>query len=90
MILATPQALWLLALLPPLVWLGWPRQRFRRRRDSVSLVLRALILLCVVLALAGVQVSQSADRLAVVFLVDVSDSLGQELREEQLAWWRRP
>ncbi len=86
MILATPQALWLLALLPPLVWLGWPRQRFRRRRDSVSLVLRALILLCVVLALAGVQVSQSADRLAVVFLVDVSDSLGQELREEQLAW----
>ena len=86
MILATPLALWLLLLLPPLVWLGWPRQRFRRARDAASTILRVLILLCIVLALSGVQLSQSADRLAVVFLVDVSDSLGPELQEAQLAW----
>lgn len=86
MTLATPQALFLLLLLPPLVWLGWPRQRFRRARDALGTLLRVLILLCIVLALAGAQVSQSADRLAVVFLVDVSDSLGPELQEAQLAW----
>ena len=86
MILATPLALWLLLLLPPLIWLGWPRQRFRRARDAASTILRVLILLCIVLALSGVQLSQSADRLAVVFLVDVSDSLGPELQEAQLAW----
>ena len=86
MMLATPLALWLLLLLPPLVWLGWPRQRFRRARDTASTILRVLILLCIVLALSGVQLSQSADRLAVVFLVDVSDSLGPELQEAQLAW----
>ncbi|MCY3718175.1 MAG: VWA domain-containing protein [Anaerolineaceae bacterium] len=86
MTLLTPQALLLLALAAPLVWLGWPQQRFRRARDAFSLGLRLLILLCIVLALSGLQVSQSADRLAVVFLVDVSDSLGPELEEEQLAW----
>ena len=86
MTLATPQALWLLLLLPPLVWLGWPRQRFRRARDATSLALRILLLLCLVLALSGAQVSRSSDRLAVVFLVDVSDSLGPELQDEQLAW----
>ena len=86
MSLATPQALWLLLLLPPLVWLGWPRQRFRRARDATSLALRVLLLLCLVLALSGARVSRSSDRLAVVFLVDVSDSLGPELQDEQLAW----
>lgn len=86
MTLLTPQALLLLALAAPLVWLGWPRQRFRRARDAFSLALRLLILLCIVLALGGLQISQAADRLAVVFLVDVSDSLGPELEEEQLAW----
>ncbi len=86
MSLTTPLALWLLLLLPPLVWLGWPRQRFRRARDAVSTILRILILLCIVLALSGARVSQSADRLAVVFLIDVSDSLGPDLQEAQLAW----
>ncbi len=86
MTLTTPQALWLLFLLPPLVWLGWPRQRFRRTRDAFSTLLRVMILLCIVLALSGAQLSQAADRLAVVFLIDVSDSLGPDLQEAQLAW----
>ena len=86
MTLATPNALLLLLLLPPLLWLGWPRQRFRRARDATATLLRALLLLCIVLALSGAQLSQSADRLAVVFLIDVSDSLGPELQEAQLAW----
>jgi Mg-chelatase subunit ChlD len=41
-----------------------------------------MIVTLVVLALSGVQISQSADRLAVVFLVDVSDSMGSTAQEE--------
>lgn len=85
---STPLALVLLVALPFTIYLGWPRQRFRRRRDSFSLALRVIILLLLVLALAGTQVVQSADRLAVVFLVDASDSLGQAAREAQLEYLR--
>lgn len=41
----------------------------------MSLGLRLLILLLLILSLAGTQVVQAADRLAVVFLVDASDSI---------------
>ncbi len=85
---STPLALVLLLALPFTIYLGWPRQRFRRRRDSFSLALRVIILLLLVLALAGTQVVQSADRLAVVFLVDASDSMGQTAREAQLDYLR--
>ncbi len=83
-----PLALILLLALPVVFYLGWPRQYYRRARDISSLVLRTLIVLCVVLALAGVQISQSADRLAVVFLIDVSDSLGPDVQEQQLEYVR--
>ena len=78
MTLTTPLALLLLLLVPVIVYLGWPRNRFRRTRDITSLILRVTIVTLLVLALAGVQVAQSADRLAVVFLVDVSDSVNSD------------
>jgi uncharacterized membrane protein len=81
---ASPYTLLLLIPILAFVWyIGWPRYPFRRRRDLSSLFLRTIILVMIVLALAGFQIIQQVDRLAVVFLVDASDSVGTELREAQ-------
>jgi uncharacterized membrane protein len=72
---ATPIALVLLVVLPFFIWLGLPRVAHRRRRDTISLILRCSIVVLIVLGLAGLQTVQTADRLAVVFLVDASDSI---------------
>ncbi|MCA9928610.1 MAG: VWA domain-containing protein, partial [Anaerolineales bacterium] len=75
----TPLALLLLLLLPYFVWLGRPRKTaVRRWREWTSLVLRLLILSLLVLSLAGTQIVRAADELAVVFLVDASDSISPE------------
>jgi uncharacterized membrane protein len=84
----TPLALVLLLCLPFIVFVGWPRQRYRRTRDTISLALRSLIIVLLVLTLAGTQSVQSADRLAVVYLLDVSDSMGQEAQAEAIAYIR--
>src|SRR5690606_14106553 len=77
----TPLALLLLLSLPYFVWLGRPRSRARRHlRQWASLILRLLIVALIVLSLAGAQIVRAADELAVVFLVDASDSI----RDEQL------
>ncbi len=77
MIFTTPSALLLLlAILPVVGYLGFPRNRFRRVRDSASVGLRFLLFILLVMALAGAQLVQSANRSAVVFLIDASDSVG--------------
>lgn len=87
--LATPSAGLLLFIFLPLVWyIGFPRHAFRRRRDSISLMLRTVMVVLLVLALAGLQNVQAVDRLAVVFLVDVSDSMGTAAQDRQLAYIR--
>ncbi|GAB4513220.1 MAG: VWA domain-containing protein [Anaerolineae bacterium] len=86
MTLTTPLALVLLIALPLVIYIGWPRNRFRRVRDIGSLLLRVLIITLLVFALAGVQIVQSADRLAVVFLVDVSDSMGAAAQDAAFAY----
>ncbi|MBN2470602.1 MAG: VWA domain-containing protein [Anaerolineae bacterium] len=75
MTFTTPFALVLLLLLPAIAYIGWPRLAFRRRRDAASLALRLLIVLLIVLGLAGLHITRAAEQLAVVFLVDVSDSM---------------
>ncbi|WP_119072429.1 VWA domain-containing protein [Aggregatilinea lenta] len=75
-----PGALWLLLLLPLLAVIGWPRVTYRRRRDTLSLAVRLLLVALLIVGLAGIQVQQTADNLAVVFLVDVSDSVTPQLR----------
>jgi uncharacterized membrane protein len=85
----TPLALVLLVALPIVIYLGWPRLRYRRSRDTISLILRGLILILLVLALAGAQWVQSANKLAVVFLMDVSDSVGQAAQESQIEFIRQ-
>ncbi|HEX2623081.1 MAG TPA: VWA domain-containing protein, partial [Phototrophicaceae bacterium] len=72
----TPLALLLLICIPAIIFVGFPRQRFRRSRDLTSLTLRVAMVTLLVLALAGVQIVRSAERLAVIFLVDTSDSVG--------------
>lgn len=85
--LATPSALLLLLIFLPMVWyIGRPRHAFRRHRDIISLVLRSTIVILLVLVLAGLQMVQSVDRLAVIFLVDVSDSMGTRAQDDQLAY----
>ncbi|NJN53553.1 MAG: hypothetical protein HC804_01645 [Anaerolineae bacterium] len=63
----TSLALLLLLAIPFIAWVGWPRGQVRRWRDWVSLGLRLLIVLLLALALAGTQLVQANDTLAVVF-----------------------
>ena len=89
MLLTAPHLALLLLILLPIVWyIGFPRHAFRRRRDASSLLLRSLIILLLVLALAGLQNVQAVERLAVVFLVDASDSMGGGAKEVQLNFIR--
>lgn len=72
-----PVFLWLLLLLPLFVGLGWPeRARPDYRQRWVALLLRSLVLVGLVLALAGAQLERSIDRITTVFVLDVSDSVG--------------
>lgn len=88
MTFTTPLALLLFLALLPVFYLGWPRLSYRRLRDTTSLILRVIIVSLVVLALAGMQVVRAADRLAVVFLVDVSDSVSPAAQEQELEYVR--
>ncbi|MCP4360157.1 MAG: VWA domain-containing protein [Chloroflexi bacterium] len=75
----TPLALLLLLAIPFIIWLGRPRPGIRGRwRDWVSVGMRVLIVLLLALALAGTQFVQANDTLAVVFLMDASDSVSSE------------
>ena len=57
-------------------------------RRRLSLALRTIILSALVLALAGFQLVGPVDRLTTVFVVDLSDSVGQAGRESALAFLR--
>ncbi len=83
MTFATPVALLLLLALPAAALIGWPRRRFQRARGWVSLLIRLLILALVVLALAGASLVRAGDQLAVVFLLDRSDSMDEAARQAQ-------
>lgn len=82
----TPIALLLLLVIVPVViYVGWPRLRYRRVRDTISTALRTVIVVLLVLSMAGAQAVQPADKLAVIFLVDVSDSVGTTASESAIA-----
>ncbi|MBN1562204.1 MAG: VWA domain-containing protein [Anaerolineae bacterium] len=82
-----PNALFLLLLLPVVVAIGWPRLPYRRR-DAASLVIRLILVTLIVLGLAGIQVHQIADKLAVVFLIDASDSIPSETQSAAVEYVR--
>src|SRR5262245_40080756 len=74
----SPLFLLLLLLLPIVVWMAAPSKGPARRREMFSLILRLVILLCLIFSLAGLEIVQRGDNIAVVFLVDVSDSMPNE------------
>lgn len=79
-----PFALLLLLFLPYFVWLGRPNRAKTVRvwREWVSLGLRLLIMGLLTLSLAGTEVVRAADELAVVFLVDASDSINPQQAQQ--------
>jgi len=78
---ATPLFLLFLVTLPLIGWLGWPRHG-GRTRALISLGLRLAITLLLVLGMAGLEVRSLSDRLAVVFLLDASDSMTVPIRAQ--------
>jgi uncharacterized membrane protein len=64
------------------------RRHLGSRRRRVALLARTTMLAALVLALAGLQVVLPVNRLATVFVVDLSDSIGNAGREDALAFLR--
>jgi uncharacterized membrane protein len=64
------------------------RRRIGPVRRNLALALRTVILASLVFALAGFQLVLPVDRLAVVFVADLSDSVGSAGQEETLAFLR--
>jgi len=60
------------------------RRRMGAARRRAALLVRGLLLAALVLALAGFQLVLPVDRLATVFVVDLSDSVGAAGRQEAL------
>lgn len=89
MTFSSPWLLLLFLLTPLILWLGWPSRAASRRREIASLVLRLIIFVSIVLSLAGLQLTRTADNLAVVFLVDVSDSMPEGAKGGAVQWVQR-
>src|SRR6476619_3042159 len=82
----------LLLLIPALgltfaLYLG-ARRRIGTGRRRFALVVRTVLLTALVLALAGFRIVLPVDRLATVFVVDLSDSVGNDGRQDALAFLR--
>lgn len=78
---------WFLALalvcVPLLVWvMRWSLAEMTPAQRKVCIAVRALLLLCIVLALAGMRFLQHGDDLGVMFVVDDSASISPEARAE--------
>jgi uncharacterized membrane protein len=83
---ARPWWLLLVALLPYFIHLGRPVGRHGRRRAWAALGVRCALVTLVVLSLAGAQAVLGSDRLAVVYLLDVSDSISEVERRRALTF----
>src|SRR6185503_3640965 len=64
------------------------RRRIGAGRRRAAVALRTVLLGALVFALAGIQLVLPVDRLATVFVVDLSDSVGEQGREDALAFLR--
>ena len=64
------------------------RRRLGAGRRRMALLVRMVLLIGLVFALAGFQLVRPVDRLATVFVVDMSDSVGNAGREDALAFLR--
>jgi uncharacterized membrane protein len=64
------------------------RRRTGKGRRRVALLVRTVLLSALVFAIAGFRLVLPVDRLATVFVVDLSDSVGESGREDALAFVR--
>ncbi|MEA2607920.1 MAG: hypothetical protein QOJ75_163, partial [Chloroflexota bacterium] len=64
------------------------RRHLGARRRRAALLVRTAVLAALVLAVAGFQLVLPVDRLATVFVVDLSDSIGNAGRQDALAFLR--
>ena len=87
------QPWWLLAA-PLLLYLLWRMQRESFAEGSKArmrfwLVLRSIVLLLILAALAGLQTRKSIRQNQILFLLDVSDSISAEQKQHAIAWMNR-
>lgn len=82
-----PAALALLLVLVPLwaLTLSVPR-RLTPIRFWTSLIIRSVLIICLILAIAGVQTVQRVDHLTTVFVIDSSDSISPSARAQAEAF----
>jgi uncharacterized membrane protein len=91
-----PLLLLLLLTIPLAAWIARARlmRRPRGQRAAldrsafVALAVRSVLLASLIFALAGAQAVQYSDKLAVVFLIDASDSIGGRARSTAIDWVR--
>jgi uncharacterized membrane protein len=79
---AFPLALLLLATIPWSIYIGAKIRSLSGGRKWTAIVLRSIILLCLIAALAGAEWVRKNDKLAVFFLLDQSDSVPEDVRLE--------
>ncbi|MFA6244214.1 MAG: glutamine amidotransferase [Candidatus Hydrogenedentales bacterium] len=75
-----PLGLGFLLLLPWTIWLGAKLRSLSSTRKWTAIVLRCLVLLCMIFALAGAELVKINDKLAVFFLLDRSYSVPEPTR----------
>jgi Ca-activated chloride channel homolog len=85
-----PVALFGLLLLPLFVLLNrFSRSHLAAHRRRVALLVRLVVVALLVFAASGPRLVQSADRLATAFLLDFSDSVSPDVREQAVAFVRQ-
>ncbi len=77
-----PWALLFLVLVPYTIYMGRRIRTLSRSRKWLSVILRCLVLICLIAALAGAELVKINDKLAVFFLLDRSNSIPEEKRQE--------
>jgi Mg-chelatase subunit ChlD len=85
---AFPLALLLTLVLIPVLGIGWPARGLTHRRETFSLILRVSIILCLIFSLAGMEIVRAGRELAVIFLVDVSDSMPEAAIQDAMRFVR--
>ena len=81
----SPWYLLLLALIPALWWYSYRKVAgLGSVRRMVVLIMRSLVLLGLILALAEVQIVRTSDRLTVIYLLDQSLSIPVQSREAMI------
>ncbi len=81
---------WWLLLLLLLPWVWWFGRKsmagLGRLRSAWVIAIRTLVIVCLVLALAEIQLVQTSDRMAVVFVLDQSRSIPEQQRKAMVEY----